>query len=49
MPVINVFPLSSKFTLQYLLYENAWNSFQYFSFTVSTMLSCLNNSTEGTL
>lgn len=39
--VINLLPLSFKFTLQCLLCKSGQNSFKHFSFTVTTMLSFL--------
>lgn len=34
VPVINLLPLSSKSTLNYLLYENGEGPYKYFSFSI---------------
>lgn len=39
--LINLLPLASKFTLQYMFCDNRWNSFKYFSFNMSMTLSSL--------
>lgn len=39
--VTSLIPLSSKFILQYLLWDKGENSFKQFSFTASTMLNIL--------
>lgn len=41
LPVISLLPISSKFTLQYLLCNDGWSSFKHFCFRASMKLRVL--------